>query len=256
MSAGDAVMAVALADSLFLSISPDAARSKVLLFLAVSFAPFVVVAPLIGPMIDRMRGGRRMVVRLAAFLRIVIALLMVTRIDDVLLFPLAFAALVLQKTYAVSKSALVPTVVRSEPELVEANSKLGLISGIVGAIIVVPAAALQRLAGSEATLIFNAMVFAAALVAATMLPKEVVAAQPARARERQELHSPSIVLAASSMAFLRAAVGFLFFHLAFWLRDQALGTFWFGLAVVMAATRHHGRQPLGAAAAPSQSGWS
>lgn len=235
MAAGDAVMAVALADSLFLSISPDAARSRVLLFLALSFAPFVVVAPLIGPFIDRLRGGRRMVVRLVAIARLVIALVMVTAIDDYLLFPLAFAALVLQKTYAVSKSALVPTVVRSEAELVEANSKLGLISGIVGAIIVVPAGVVQLLIGSQATLVFNGMVFGAALVAATRLPKEVVAAQPARARERRELHAPSIVLAASALAYMRAAVGFLFFHLAFWLRDQDAGTLWFGLAVGLSA---------------------
>ena len=39
MVAGEAVMTVALADSLFLSISPDAARGKVILFLALSLAP-------------------------------------------------------------------------------------------------------------------------------------------------------------------------------------------------------------------------
>ena len=48
------------------------------------------------------------------------------------LFPLVFVALVLQKTYVVSKSALVPSVVRIETELVEANSKLGLIAGVAG----------------------------------------------------------------------------------------------------------------------------
>jgi hypothetical protein len=36
-------------------------------------------------------------------------------IDSLTLFPLVFAALVLQKTYLVSKQALVPSVVRSEP---------------------------------------------------------------------------------------------------------------------------------------------
>ena len=53
MTAGDVAMVVSLAGSLFFSISPDAARSKVLLYLLVSFAPFAVVAPLIGPFIDR-----------------------------------------------------------------------------------------------------------------------------------------------------------------------------------------------------------
>lgn len=55
MVAGEAVMTVALADSLFLSISPDAARGKVILFLALSLAPFAVVAPFIGPLVDRMK---------------------------------------------------------------------------------------------------------------------------------------------------------------------------------------------------------
>jgi hypothetical protein len=235
MAAGDAVMAVALADSLFLSISPDAARSRVLLFILVSFVPFAVLTPFIGPFIDRMRGGRRMVVRIAAIVRFVVALGMIGRVDDLVLFPLALVALVLQKTYAVSKSALVPTVVRSEEELVEANSKLGLISGIVGAIVVVPAAVVQRVVGSNATLLFDAAVFLAAFVAATRLPAEVVAARPARERERIELHATSIRLAAAAMVTLRASVGFVFFHLAFWLRGQSAGTFWFGLALALAA---------------------
>ena len=59
------------------------------------------------------------------------------------LFPLVFAALVLQKTYLVSKQALVPSVVRTEAELVEANSKLGVIAGLTGFVAVIPAAILQ-----------------------------------------------------------------------------------------------------------------
>lgn len=233
MASGDAVMAVALADSLFLSMSPDVARGKVLQFLAISFIPFAVVAPLIGPAIDKMRGGRRMVISLTAVLRLGIAVAMIGRVDEVVLFPLAFAALVLQKTYAVSKSALVPTVVKGEDELVEANSKLGLLSGLVGAAIAIPAVVVQRLVGSDATLALNAVVFALAFVAATRLPREVVASRPAAALERLELRAPSIVLGASAMMALRGGVGFVFFHLAFWLRDQESGTVWFGLAIAM-----------------------
>ena len=59
-------MLVALADSLFLSIDPSAARGRVLLFLVISFAPFLVIAPLIGPVIDRAAGGRRTVIQLVA----------------------------------------------------------------------------------------------------------------------------------------------------------------------------------------------
>lgn len=231
MAGGDAVMAVALADSLFLSISTDVARGKVLQFLAISFIPFAIVAPLIGPFIDRLRGGRRMVIRLTALARVLIAVGMVGRVDDLVLFPLAFGALVLQKTYAVSKSALVPTVVRTEAELVEANSKLGLLSGIVGAAIAVPVVLVQRLAGSDTTLVINAVVFALALIASARLPREAVAARSAAALERLELRAPGIVLGSAAMLALRAAVGFVFFHLAFWLRSQESGTLWFGLAL-------------------------
>src|SRR6476659_1552463 len=126
MMGGDAAMLVALADSLFLSIDPSAARSRVMLFLVISFAPFLVIAPLIGPLIDRAAGGRRLVIQLTAGARVVLMILMASYIDALALFPLVFASLVLQKTYLVSKSALVPSTVRTHDELVEANSKLGL----------------------------------------------------------------------------------------------------------------------------------
>jgi hypothetical protein len=139
MMGGEAAMVVALADSFFFDVDPNGARARVLGFLLVSFAPFLIVAPLIGPAIDRVRGGRRFVVQAVAAARIVVQLLMVGFGDGYALFPLVFVALVLQKTYAVSKSALVPAVVRNEHELIEANSKLGLIAGVAGVVAVIPA---------------------------------------------------------------------------------------------------------------------
>ena len=66
MAVGDAAMYGALAGSVLLSLTPDAQRSKVLLYLLVSVAPFAVVAPAIGPTVDRMPGGRRMVMQITA----------------------------------------------------------------------------------------------------------------------------------------------------------------------------------------------
>lgn len=233
MAAGEAVMAISLAGSLFFSIRPGEARGKVLLFLALSIAPFAIVAPLIGPVIDRMAGGRRLVVQMAAIGRCVVAVLMMLYLDSLLLFPLAFTALVLSKTYAVSKSALVPTVVASEHELVEANSKLGIISGLVGFVAAIPAGLLQ-LISPKATLGLDALIFLAAFFTAAGLPRGVVAAGRQGIQEKEELRSTAIVLAASAMGLMRASVGFLFFHLAFWLRDQAAGTAWFALGVAFA----------------------
>ena len=236
MTGGDAAMLVALADSLFLSIDPSAARSRVLLFLVVSFAPFVVLAPLIGPAIDRAAGGRRTVIQVVAAGRVVLALLMAVSLDELTLFPLVFAALVLQKAYVVSKQALVPSVVRSEAELVEANSKLGVIAGLTGFVAVLPAALIQVTpAAGWGTLIYSAALFASALMSATRLPPDVVAARPVQPAERVQLHASGLQLAAMAMLILRAMVGFVFFHLAFWLRTRTAGTAWFAVAVGMSA---------------------
>jgi hypothetical protein len=230
MVAGETAMTLALADSLFLSISPDAARTKVILFLAVSMAPFAIVAPFVGPLVDRMRGGQRMVVLMVAILRAIVLIGMMQSLDSLTLFPLAFASLVLAKTYSISKSSLVPTTVVGSDGLVEANSKLGQIAGITGFIVVVPVALLQMLS-SQAALGFGVIAFLAAALNANRLPKSVVATTPADALETEELHSASVVAAANAMRVLRGVVGFMFFHLAFWLRREIAGTAWFGLAI-------------------------
>ncbi len=235
MMGGDAAMVVALADSLFFDIDLDAARSRVLLFLVIGFAPFLVVAPLIGPLIDRVAGGRKFVIQVVALARVVLTLLMAQYLDALALFPLVFASLVLQKTYAVSKSAIVPSTVRSEAELVEANSKLGLIAGITGAVAVVPAGVLLQLVGAPATLVYGALLFAGALVAATRLSSDVVASDAVDDAETTELHSSNIQLGAIAMTVLRGLVGFTFFHLAFWLRSQDQGTLWFAAVVGVSA---------------------
>jgi hypothetical protein len=230
MVAGETAMTLALADSLFLSISPDAARTKVILFLAVSMAPFAVVAPFVGPLVDRMRGGQRMVVLMVAILRAIVLIGMMQTLDSLTLFPLAFASLVLAKTYSIAKSSLVPTTISDPDGLVAANSKLGQVAGITGFIVVIPVGLLQ-LISSRAALAFGVIAFLAAALNANRLPKSVVATTPAGALENEELHSESVVAAANAMRVLRGVVGFMFFHLAFWLRREIAGTAWFGLAI-------------------------
>lgn len=232
MVAGETAMAVALADSLFLSISPDAARTKVMLFLAVSMAPFAVVAPFVGPVIDRMRGGHRMVVLLVGVMRAAVLVGMAFSLDSLTLFPLAFAALILSKTYAIAKSSLVPGTISGTDGLVDANSKLGQVAGITGFVVAVPSAVLQ-LISTKATLGLGVFVFLAAALNAYRLPKVVTAAVTASSAEVEELHSSSVLSAALAMRVLRGVVGFMFFHLAFWLRREIAGTAWFGLAIAL-----------------------
>lgn len=108
MTAGDTLFAVSLAGSLFFSISPTAAKDKVLLYLLLTMGPFAVVAPGLGPVIDRSRGARRAMVVASALGRAVLCPFLARDVHSLLLFPEAFAMLVLSKVYLVTKGALVP----------------------------------------------------------------------------------------------------------------------------------------------------
>ena len=202
-----------------------------LLFLAISIAPFAVIAPLIGPIIDRVKGGRRFTVFVVLVLRSITVLLMISRMNSLTLFPLAFLSLVLSRTYAISKTALVPTLVGNEDELVAANGKLGLLAGVVGFAAAIPAGLLQ-LIDPRATLAMSAVMFVVASVASLRLPRDVaIAPKTGAVVETKELHLPIVRHAALSMMLLRGVVGFLFFHVAFWLRDERAGTAWFAFAL-------------------------
>jgi hypothetical protein len=233
-TAGDAFVAVALAGSLFFSISPGEARWRTALYLVLTMAPFAVVGPFIGPMLDRIAGGRRMVALLMALTRLISAILMVGNIKSLVLFPLAFVQLVSSKGYAVTKSALVPTTVATATELVEANAKLALLSGVMGFVAFIPAAPLIALKQPGLVMVLASMAFAGAVAAAWMLPRATVSTAPPTRAERLELRSAGVVLAASAMAVLRGIVGFLTFAVAFWFRRIGAATAWFGLVLAFA----------------------
>ncbi|MCZ7629090.1 MAG: hypothetical protein M5U19_08515 [Microthrixaceae bacterium] len=180
---GDALVAMALAGSLFFSVDPSGARWRIFLYLLFAVAPFAVVGPLIGPMMDRAVGGRRMMLLVSAFGRLVVAVLMVSALasDSLWVFPEAFLMLILSKGYQVAKAALVPTVIDSEQVLVEANSKLQLLSGLGGFAVALPGLVLL-LAGASAVMALAALVFACAGVAALRVPATTVAEEPATRR--------------------------------------------------------------------------
>jgi len=218
--AGDALIAMSLAGTLFFDVDPAEARWKIALYLVFTMAPFAVVGPLIGPAMDRAKGGHRMVMVGAAVGRAVVALLMIATVsnDSLLLFPEAFVMLVLAKTYQVAKAAIVPTVVESDAALVEANSKLQLLSGLAGFAAGIPGGLLILAVGPGATALLASITFAVGVVAALRVPSTTIAAEPAGDAERAELRSAGVLSAASAMGTLRAIVGFVTFLLAFALR--------------------------------------
>jgi MFS family permease len=230
---GDACLAISMAGSLFFQSPSSAARGKVLLYLLITMAPFAVVAPVLGPALDRTKGGRRLLVILAAAGRAVLCVFMAQYIskaapEGLLIYPLAFCVLILSKGHSIAKSSLVPALVKNDGELVTANSRLALVSAIGVAVGGVPAAVVQYLFGADWSLRLAAVVFAVAAFLAFQIPKT-------RARdtddtrlqrlEAAELHTPSILIGGSVLAVLRAAVGFLTFFAAFSLKNDlvALG---------------------------------
>ena len=235
---GDTLVTMALAGSLFFSISPDAARGRVALYLLLTVAPFAVVAPLLSPVIDRSRGGRRALVIAAAASRAVVCLSMAGHLDGLMLFPEAFAVLVLSKAHMVTKSALVPTTVAGHGELVTANSRLAVLSVVAGFAASVPGIIVLKLGflGAPWVVRLAALTFAATAIAAFRLtrPPKGDNRLPPPAAAEAELHVASVRLAATAMGVLRGIVGFLTFLVAFGFRDDDAPAWWFG--IVLAAS--------------------
>ncbi len=214
-AASDAAVAVTLAGSVFFSISPDDSRGRVALYLLLTMAPFAIVAPLIGPVIDRARGGRRMMIIATAVGRAVVAFFMIGDVGTLWLFPEAFALLVLQKGYSVAKSAVVPELVRTDQDLVSANSRLALISAVSGIAGACVAGVFSLIGGSSYSAAIAMCGFVVTTVMAFQTAPIVVAAEPTAALEREELRDTAVLLAASATAILRGLVGFVTFLLAF-----------------------------------------
>jgi hypothetical protein len=220
---GDGLITAALAGSIFFNISPDAARARVAAALIVTVAPFAVITPLIGPAIDRAKGGRRSMMVAVNLGRAFVALLMIGHIKTLLLFPEALAMLVLKSGASIATRAVVPKLVDSDRQLVEANSKLALISALGNISGVAVGGAANFIIGPGFVSSLAMLAFATAGVMSFRLPRIAIATEPATEKERAELSSIGIALAGSAMGVVRGLVGFLSFLLAFELRGGSEG---------------------------------
>lgn len=212
---GDALFAIGLAGSVFFSLDFTSARWRVALYLLLTIAPFAIAAPLIGPAIDRIKGGRRWIIVGSMLLRALLAFFVVRHMNTILFYPEAFGMLIMQKIYSISKSAVIPSTVHSDEELVQANSQLTTLSSIAVVIAAIPGGILYAIGGGKATVALGAIVFAVGTILALQLPPTTVAAEPEGEAEREELRSAGITHASIAMSLIRGMVGFLSFMLAF-----------------------------------------
>ena len=220
-AAGDAMITVALAGSLFFSIDPSAARFRVTLYLLLTMAPFAVVGPLIGPALDRFRGGRRPMIFAINAGRAFFAFLMISNMDSLLLFPLSFAMLILQKSYGVAKASMVPLLLRDEQQFVGGNSRLALVGSVCGFIGAGPALLANWLGGASWVVGMAMVVYILCALSCLSLPRGRVAPRPDDANVSSKLRSVGIRKAASATGALRGIVGFMAFLAAFALRGGA-----------------------------------
>ena len=137
----DSAMAVALANTLFFAAASGESKSKVALYLLITIAPFAVIAPLIGPALDRLQHGRRVALALSFALRTALAVVLIMNYDgatgsfpSMVLYPCALAMMVFSKSFSVLRSAVTPRVMPPSIDLVRVNSRLtvfGLLGGTI-----------------------------------------------------------------------------------------------------------------------------
>ncbi|MEU2430684.1 MFS transporter [Streptomyces sp. NPDC007861] len=226
--AGDVMITVALASTVFFSVPTDEARGRVALYLAITMAPFALLAPVIGPLLDHIPHGRRAAMAGAMTTRAVLALMMSGAVatGGIELYPAALGVLVCSKAYGVIRSAVVPRLLPPRFALVKANSRVTL-AGLVATGIAAPVGAgLQRI-GPEWPLYGACAIFVAGTVLALSLPHKVDSAKGER-KARMLTHGerkpslrtvgPSVLHGLQANVAHRMLSGFLIFFLAFLLR--------------------------------------
>jgi MFS family permease len=253
-SAGDTLVAVALASTLFFAVPTTAARGRVGLYLLTTVAPFALIAPVIGPLLDRFSHGRRTALCIGLVARAVLAWELAAHHGGLTLYPLALGSLVASKAFGVARSSVVPRVLPPGASLVRTNSRLQLASTLTSLAVAPLAAGVSYLFGYHWLLRLDVPVYLVGAVVALRLPAlvdstagEVRATglgsavmtgerftdRIARPRTGRRFGLGGLPAALRGMMPLRALVGFLTLFLAFLLRSHHGGTL--GLAALAAS---------------------
>lgn len=182
---GDAFVAIALAGSLFFSTSVAEARSRAAFALLITIAPYAILAPLIGPLLDKVRRGNKFILMGTLLARGLLCWSMSGALNDVpMLLPAAFGVLVLQKAYVVTRAAVTPRLLPSEITLVTANARSNLASLIATTTGAAVALGIDKImgGGSEGAawvLRVATVIYLAAMLIGLRLPDTVDAPAPA-----------------------------------------------------------------------------
>ncbi len=225
--AGDALIAVSLADSVFFSIPVGQAKLKVAAYLALTMLPLALAGPALVPLLDR-AGPRRAITFAAAAGRAAVAVYAAPRFGTLLVFPSALVLLVLSKVHAISKNGLTMAYAPRQEGLMRANARLGRIA-VAGAVAAAPVGYLFLKAwGAAGPIYLAAAVYAVSALLTLRLPHPGT-----RGAARREVgprgRISQLTVPAIGAVGMRAASGFLLFLLAFSLRAGDAPTYWFAV---------------------------
>lgn len=256
--AGDAALTVSLAGTIF-AIPTDEARGQVAQFLLLTMAPFALLAPFIGPLLDRFRHGRRWAIGTTLALRAFLCWVLAGAVanDSPWLFPAALGCLVASKAYGVTRASAVPRLLPAGFSLVNANSRNAL-AGVAGMAVGGGIAGAAAQVGPEWSLRLAFLIYVVGTVLAIRLPARVdsslgeldiedtgpVPVPPReegrtglarRLRARVAALPTAVLVALTSAIGARLLTGFLTLFMAFLMREHPIpgysGTLVLGLVV-------------------------
>jgi hypothetical protein len=178
---GDAFVTVALAGSLFFSTSVEAARGRAAFALLITIAPYAILAPFIGPLLDRVKQGNKFILMGTLLARGLLCWGMSGAVeynDTLTLLPAAFGVLVLQKAYVVTRAAVTPRLLPREITLVSANARSNMASLIATSSGAAVALGLDKIMGGDGhgaawVLRVGTVIYLAAMALAIRLPDTV-----------------------------------------------------------------------------------
>ncbi len=231
--AADAFVTVSLAGSLFFNLSPDASRQQVLLYLIITMAPLAVLAPLVGPAVDRFRRRQRLLATACFAFRALFCLALAGTLYRLSFYGFALGLLVIGKASGIVKQALIPMLIVDPTRLVSANARIARLGSVAGAIAGAIGVGLLHRVGAPWLLRTAAVIFVGAAIAAFKAKPPPAPEVVLDEVEYAELHLPTVVVGSIGMMAIRAAVGFFVFTLAFTLRRASEPIWVYGVAIVV-----------------------
>jgi MFS family permease len=232
--AGDTLITIGLAGTIFFSVPAGEARGRVALYLLVTMVPFALLAPLVGPLLDRFRHGRRFALAATMLGRAFLAWIIADNLFGFGLYPAAFGVLALSRAYGVARSAAVPRLLPPGLGLSQAGARASVYGTVAGAI-VSPLGAAAVWFGPQWPLRVASLIFVAGAVISLNLPPKADSDRPEtmpkifqvpwrhRDNPGQKVLSGKLVVAGlTGSVITRALYGFLLLFLAFAIRQHDL----------------------------------